>query len=355
MDLQKITLQPIQPSEQKRFQSLMEVHHYLGALPKIGHTLWYVASHNDEWLALISFSAAAWKCAARDQWIGWRFRYQYDRLHLIANNSRFLILPEHHYPNLASRLLSLCERRISQDWQKNFGYPLLLLETFVDPAFFHGTIYRAANWEHVGSTRGYQRTQQGYSTTSQQPKQIYLRPLSPRSQTRLSQPILDPRYRHGTPKLMLTANQMRSLPDFFSNIPDPRRRQGRRHSLPCILAISAGAVLCGMEGYKAISGWADDLGQKARERFGCRKRDGYYNVPSRTTFRETLISIDPEKLDFALQSWNEQFAEEDEGLAIDGKTMRNAIDEEGRQTHILGVVGHQTGRNYTKKKSEPYP
>jgi tRNA A-37 threonylcarbamoyl transferase component Bud32 len=64
-----------------------------------------------------------------------------------------------------------------------------------------------------------------------------------------------------------------------------------------------------------------------------------------------LISVDPEHLDLALQNWNEQFAKEDEGLAVDGKTLRNAIDEAGRQTHILGVVGHQTGRCHTKKKS----
>ena len=148
---------------------------------------------------------------------------------------------------------------------------------------------------------------------------------------------------------------MRTLPEFFSDIPDPRRRQGRRHSLACVLAISAGAVLCGQKGYKAISGWAEDLGQKARERFGCRKRKGYYSVPSRTTFRETLIRIDPDKLDCALHGWNEQFAEEDEGLAVDGKTMRSAIDEEGCQTHILGVVGHETGRCHTKKKSARCP
>ena len=106
MNLQEIIIQPVQPSEQERFQSLMKTHHYLGALPKIGHTLWYVASYHNEWLALLSFSAAAWKCAARDLWIGWSYRYQYDRLNLIVINGRFLILPEHHYPNLASRVLS---------------------------------------------------------------------------------------------------------------------------------------------------------------------------------------------------------------------------------------------------------
>jgi hypothetical protein len=67
LNLQEIIVQPVQPGEQQRFQSLMKAHHYLEALPKIGHTLWYVASYHHEWLALISFSAAAWKCAAHDQ------------------------------------------------------------------------------------------------------------------------------------------------------------------------------------------------------------------------------------------------------------------------------------------------
>jgi len=355
LNLKEVILQPVQHTEKARFQSLLEAHHYLGASPKIGHTLWYTVSIHGEWLALLCFSSAAWKCAARDKWIGWGFRYQYDRLHLIANNSRFLILPEHHYPNLASRILSLCERRISQDWLKHFGYPLLLLETFVDPRYFRGTIYHAANWLYVGDTRGFRRTREGYSPTPGHPKRVFVRPLVSKLQARLSRSILAPQYRYGAPKIMLTANQMRSLPEFFDSIPDPRRRQGRRHSLSTVLAISAAAVLCGMEGYKAISDWAQDLGQKARERFLCRHRNRYYVVPSRTTIREVLISVDPDLLDLALQRWSAQFAETDEGLAIDGKTMRNAIDEEGRQTHILGVVGHQTGTCLTQKKSVPCP
>ncbi len=82
MNLREIVLQPVAAHEEERFQALLGAHHYLGALPKIGHTLWYVATWHGEWLALLSFSAAAWKCAARDAWIGWGFRHQYDRLHL---------------------------------------------------------------------------------------------------------------------------------------------------------------------------------------------------------------------------------------------------------------------------------
>ena len=154
---------------------------------------------------------------------------------------------------------------------------------------------------------------------------------------------------------MLSADHMRSLRAFFTDIPDPRRAQGRRHSLPAVLAISAAAVLCGARGYKAISEWADDLGQKARARFRCRYRHGHYEVPSRTLIRDVLTRVDPTSLDTALQRWNAQFAAADEGLAIDGKTMCNAIDDDGRQTHILSVVGHQTQTCYTQKKSVPCP
>jgi len=355
VNLREVTLQPVGVGEEARFQALMQAHHYLGALPKIGHTLWYVATWRAQWVALLSFSAAAWKCAARDGWIGWDFRYQFDRLHLVANNSRFLILPGHHHRNLASRVLALSERRLVRDWPAHFGYRLLLLETFVDPRYFHGTSYRAANWQYVGDTRGYRRTRAGYSAQPSTVKRVFVRPLHPQAQHCLAQPVLAPQYHHGAPKIMLSAEQMRALPAFFADIPDPRRGQGRRHPLPAVLAIAAAAVLCGMRGYKAISQWAEDLSQQARARFRCRYRQGRYWVPSRSVLRAVLIGVDPRELDQALQGWNAQYAEADEGLAIDGKTLCNALDAEGRQTHVLGVVGHQTHTCYTQKKSVPCP
>jgi len=333
----------------------MQKHHYLGSLPKIGETLWYIASWNDKWVALLSFSTPAWKCAARDRWIGWNLRYQYDRLHLVTNNSRFLILPDSHVSNLASRVLSLCQKRLPGDWHARFGHPVVLLETFVDPQRFHGTVYKASNWLYVGDTKGFRRTRQGYSTKAQSPKMVFLKPLHSNAQSLLSQSILHPRYRKGGPKMMLKAQQMRSLPYFFKHIPDPRRAQGRRHSLPTVLAIATGAILCGMRGYQAISDWANSLSPKARERFNCRREKDRYIVPSLSIIRDVLIRVDPVHLDRALQSWNLAYGKEDQTLAIDGKTMRNAIDEEGHQTHIMSVVGHQSNASYTQKKSVPCP
>jgi len=218
LQLQAVTVCPVDSSEESRFKELTQTHHYLGALPKIGNTIWYVATWQDEWLALLSFSAAALKCGARDRWIGWDYRHQYDRLNLVANNSRFLILPQQHHRNLASRVLSLCQRRIQADWEMRFGYPLLLLETFVDPTRFVGTIYRAANWQYVGDTLGYQRIRGGYSQTRRTPKLVFVQPLQRNARAVLSHHLLDERYQTGAPRMKLTATQMQSLPDYFRQI-----------------------------------------------------------------------------------------------------------------------------------------
>jgi DDE_Tnp_1-associated len=101
--------------------------------------------------------------------------------------------------------------------------------------------------------------------------------------------------------MMLSAKQIRSLPDFFVDIPDPRRAQGRRHSLPTVLAIACGAIPCGMRGYKAIADWAQSLGPKARERLRCRRVNGRYLVPSESIIRDVMIRVAPTDLDRSLQ------------------------------------------------------
>jgi hypothetical protein len=108
-----------------------------------------------------------------------------------------------------------------------------------------------------------------------------------------------------------------------------------------------------MRGYQAIAEWAQSLGSKARERFGCRCEHGRRVVPSPYVIRDVLVRVDPVALDRALQRWNEAHGQADDRLAIDGKTMRNAIDAQGRQTHIMSVIGHQTHGCYTPKKSVP--
>ena len=351
MILSEVSVGLVAAEDEGRFRALMQAHHYLGALPGIGETLRYVAHHRGQWLALAVFSAPALKCGARDRWIGWDYGVQFDRLHLITNNTRFLILPGAPR-NLGSRVLSLCTRRLVRDWPVRFGHALLLVETFVDPTRFHGTVYRAANWIEVGRTRGFRRQRRGYSYGQHAlPKRVFVHPLSRTARDQLRADALDPRLRHGVPKMMLSAAQMRSLPAFFHPIDDPRRQQGRRHALPTVLALATAATLCGMRGYKAISEWVQDLGPKALERFRVRRRQGRCQAPSLSAIRSLLIRVDPAQLDAALRAWHEAHGGGDSALAIDGKTLRGAIDAEGNQAHVLGIVGHDSKASWAQKKS----
>ena len=120
MVLSEVAVDIVAVEDEARFRDLMQAHHYLGAVPGMGETVRYVAHHRGRWLALAVFSAPALKCGARDRWIGWDYGVQFGRLHLVTNNSRFLILPGGER-NLGSRVLSLCARRLVNDWPARFG------------------------------------------------------------------------------------------------------------------------------------------------------------------------------------------------------------------------------------------
>jgi len=353
---QNLIVRPITKSEEVIFKDKMQQHHYLGFLPKIGDTIWYTATlstnQNNQYVAFLSFSACALNCKARNNWIGWDYRLHFSRLHLIANNSRFLILPDCHHKNLASQILSKCIKRITEDWINYFGYPLLLLETFVDPTYFNGTIYKASNWLMVGKTKGYSRIgKEYYSKSKGSQKLVFLYPLKRNSAKLLSHPTLSPEYQPRRERMKLRAIHQKSLYHYFKEIDDPRRAQGKKHRLATVLALSCAAILCGMRGYKDIHIWIESLGQKALKRFYCRREDGIHKIPSLNIVRNVLTKVNPEQLEQALIKWNADYGTKDESLAIDGKTMCNAIDDdEGRRAHIMSAVGHETGYCYTQKK-----
>jgi len=129
-------------------------YHYLGYQPLRGDQLRYFALEGGRILALLGFCAAVWKTAPRDNYIGWTIAQRKQRLHLVTNNARFLILPWIHSKNLASRILSRTTRRLAMDWKERYGYRPVLVETFVECSRFHGTCYKAANWLWLGQTTG---------------------------------------------------------------------------------------------------------------------------------------------------------------------------------------------------------
>jgi hypothetical protein len=132
----------------------IERYHYLGYQPLPGAQLRYFARAGEQTLALLGFGAAAWLTAPRDRFIGWNDEQRRERLHLVVNNHRFLILPWVHSRNLASRVLAMAARQLPEDWRRRYGYSPVLLETFVEIPRFHGTCYKAANWQRLGETTG---------------------------------------------------------------------------------------------------------------------------------------------------------------------------------------------------------
>lgn len=159
------------------WNALMGRYHYLGCGPLCGAQMRYlIKSPSYGWLGGLSFSGAAWRVGARDRWIGWSDAARKKHLGKVVCNSRFLILPEVKVPNLASHVLSLSAKRLSGDWFERYGFEPVLLETFVERDRFVGTCYRAANWEHVGSTCG--RGRQDRERMNSVPvKDVYLLPL----------------------------------------------------------------------------------------------------------------------------------------------------------------------------------
>jgi len=176
------------------FENLLQRHHYLSYRSPVGENLQYLVSdHQGRPLACVLFSAAAWQCADRDEYIGWDAATRGQGLHLIANNSRFLIAPWVRVPSLASHLLSRIARRLSRDWQRKYGHPIYLLETFVQRDRFAGSCYQAANWRRVGQTKGRSRQNRPDGQRYRLPiKDVYLYPLHSRFEQRLQGDSLNP-------------------------------------------------------------------------------------------------------------------------------------------------------------------
>lgn len=163
--------------ESNLWNEYVQRYHYLGYQPLPGAQMRYLAHAQGQVVALLGFGAAAWKVADRDRFIGWSPQKRQERLHLVANNARFLILPWVTCPNLASKLLSMASRRLAEDWANRYDYRPVLLETFVEAGRFEGTCYRAANWIHVGQTQG--RGKLDSKHQAQLPiKDIWLYPLT---------------------------------------------------------------------------------------------------------------------------------------------------------------------------------
>jgi len=338
--IQGVQVRLIFPSERKRWDTLIRQHHYLGLKVMVGKTLRYVAVFEDCWLALLGWQAAALKCKPRDQWIGWSKVIQYQRLHLIANNTRFLILPDLKISNLASRVLSLTLKRLPHDWQAIYGHPILLAETFVETPRFTGACYRAANWQALGQTKGFSKSGNRYYFNNC-PKQILVYPLTKYARKNLAGLNPHPSWRWPMQSCALSNKQMENLLLRLRRLPDVRKPRGIRHPYFTVLTIAIAALLGGEKTYASLAEWAGRLTQNQLKRLRARfdKKRKRFIPPSEPTIRRVLQSADVESVEQCLGDWLLGIAD-DHAIAIDGKTLKGAKRENGTQVHLLSAFLH---------------
>ena len=160
----------------KRWRHYVNEYHMLGDKQVFGSRLAYYIKSNETILGCLQFSASSWALSSRDEWIGWNIQDRKQRLHLIVNNSRFLILPWVTIKNLASKALALAIKQLPEDWLREYCYAPVLLETFVDTSHFAGTCYKASNWIYLGETQGRGRMDRERENSLSR-KAIYMYPL----------------------------------------------------------------------------------------------------------------------------------------------------------------------------------
>ncbi len=336
------------PEDRRRWDALVPEHHYLPYSGLFGKSLRHVAVHDGEWLALVGWAAGAFKVGVRDRWIGWSRAQQFSRLHLIANNIRYVLLGDDRPANLASRVLGLSLRRLSRDMEALHGYPVYLAESFVDPSRFSGTCYRASNWQSLGFTRGFSREPGGSARWRHngQKKEVFVFDLTRDAQRLLCDDEVPGSCRVDGAVELPDDGTLRSLHDIFARMKDFRKARGRRHSLACYFTIMAAARLCGFRGVSAFGEFAAMLSQDQLEAVGAfwsptRK---CHVAPATSTFHYILSLMPPDTLDNALREWIETRRDGARPVAIDGKNVCGASKQiENEQRIMVAAVEHGSG------------
>ena len=337
---QRIEVQIVGPEEIERFDRLMAEKHYLGATRAVGDFLRQVVLVDGQWVALLTWGAAAYKLKDREQWIGWTDAQRVERLKLIVQNRRFLLLVDRgQRPNLASQTLSASLRVLPKQWREHFGYAPLIAESFTDPESFAGTCYKASGWEPVGFSQGYSRHSSNcqhrsdFYLANERPKRLWLKELHPQARQRICALTLDPRDRPAVVASVgdispLQEPQMLSLAKVFTRASDPRASNTHFRIGP-VLTIVAMALLAGARDVAHIARFASRLTPRQRAQLALPIKAGtrrFYKVPAYNVFYRVLKRLDPETFAQLLSGWLQAHAGElPVALALDGKMIRDQI------------------------------
>jgi len=332
VSLAEVQIQLLATTKTKgRARRVLAQYHNLVDVRAVGEQLFYAVTDVDgDWLGVLVFCAGSRRLRARDQWIGWTEEQRRRRLPLVVNNCRFLLLPHKTFPNLGSRSLRLTLDRLSADWQARYGHPVVLVETFVDPEQFCGTVYSASGWQELGATDGFGRVRRDFYVQHNKPKRLFARELSRKARRSLAADKLKPSLAvvetKTRPRSTQSPAQIRSLIQYLKSLPDYRKRIGI-YPLWSLLAICVLAHLCGApRGQKDLAKFAKGLSQAQRRALGIRQQEeGNYPAPSQPTFCRMMGHVDDDALESIFLQVQEQIrgpAPAEELIVLDGKQPR---------------------------------
>lgn len=334
-----------EPDEMETFDGRLAQDHYLGKTPPVGDFLRQVVERKGQVVAQLVWGAAALKLKDREEWIGWSPSQRGQRLKLVVQNRRYLLLhPKGQEPNLASQALAAACRALPEQWHQRFGYRPLLAETFTDPESFAGTCYKASGWEAVGLTQGHSRHRADFYIPNGRPKRLWMKELSPKARQKAQALHLDDRLEEAlTPApsglLPLTSAQSRSLLDVLRTVRDPRGSNTHFRIGP-VLTLVVMALLSGARDVAQIARFATRLQPQQRAALALPRKKGtrrFYEVPGYSVFYTLLSRLDPEVLAQAINGWlREHSGTLPSALSLDGKMIREVIG-------TVTLADHQDG------------
>jgi len=340
-----LTVRVAQPHEVVAFDAQLASHHYLGAGRPVGDYLRQFVEQNGQPVALLVWGPSCYALQDRDLWISWSASQRVERLKLVVQNRRFLLLAaKGQSPNLASQCLGAALRALPGQWREHFGYRPLLAESFTDPEAYAGTCYKASNWEPVGFSAGYSRHRADFYIANERPKKLWLRELCPKARTHLRATQVPEDCRAGllappSGVLPVTQPQMQSLLEVFRRALDPREANTQYRIGP-VLTLIAMALLAGRREIAEIARFATTLTQPQRRHLGLPRKKGtraFYKVPGYGVFYALLTRMDPESFAALLTGWFQQRAGTlPQALAMDGKMIRDHIG-------LLTLAQHEDG------------
>lgn len=332
----------------RRAKAALGREHGLGAGREAGDRLCQLVLEEGELVAVLVWCAAAWHLKDRDEMVGWDPVTRSERLKLVVQLRRFLVLEEARRPNLASRCLGAGLRELVGQWEREHGYRPLLAESFSDPESHAGTVYKATNWTQAGTTKGCSQDHADYYIPNGRPKKLWLRKLDRHAcelmcARELPEACKGALVSRGGSRSPLRNAGLKSLRDAFLEVPDPRHPKGRRHPLSAMLALVSLGLLMGARDVLDIWRKVACLSQSQREAIGLRVRDkesGRLKMPGYDALNDLLAAVEPGAYARALTAWLQANAGLlPRSLALDGKSVGD-----GRCGMIVTLCRHEDGR-----------